>query len=70
MTSQFTCETRGLRSSERNPDFASEERNEHGLPNTHMGAFTPALYDEAQKDGWVVISMKNDWKQIFSFENK
>jgi phosphoglycolate phosphatase-like HAD superfamily hydrolase len=39
-----------------------------GLPNTHMGAFTPALYDEAQKDGWVVISMKNDWKQIFSFE--
>ena len=27
------------------------------------------LYDEAKKDGWFVISMKNDWKRIFSFEN-
>ncbi len=41
-----------------------------GLPNTHMGAFTQALHDEAQKNGWTVISMKNDWKQIFAFENK
>ena len=39
-----------------------------GLPDTKVGTFTQALYDEAQKDGWVVISMKNDWKQIFSFE--
>jgi len=39
-----------------------------GLPDTKGGTFTQALYDEAQKDGWVVISMKNDWKQIFSFE--
>ena len=22
----------------------------------------------AKKDGWVVISMKNDWKRIFAFE--
>ena len=28
----------------------------------------PALYDEAKKDGWTVISMKNDWKRIFAFE--
>jgi phosphoglycolate phosphatase-like HAD superfamily hydrolase len=40
-----------------------------GLPNTKVGAFTQALYDEAKKDGWIVISMKNDWKRIFSFEN-
>jgi phosphoglycolate phosphatase-like HAD superfamily hydrolase len=40
-----------------------------GLPNTKVGAFTQALYEEAKKDGWFVISMKNDWKHIFSFEN-
>ena len=40
----------------------------HGLPDTRVGAFTQALYNEAKKDGWVVISMKNDWKKIFAFE--
>ena len=39
-----------------------------GLPATKVGAFTQALYDEAKKQGWVVISMKNDWKRIFAFE--
>ena len=39
-----------------------------GLPDSKVGTFTQKLYDEAQKDGWVVISMKNDWKRIFSFE--
>jgi phosphoglycolate phosphatase-like HAD superfamily hydrolase len=39
-----------------------------GLPNTRVGTFTQALYDEAKKKGWTVISMKNDWKTIFSFE--
>ena len=29
-----------------------------------------ALYDKAQKDGWTVISMKNDWKQVFAFDKK
>jgi phosphoglycolate phosphatase-like HAD superfamily hydrolase len=38
------------------------------LPDTKLGAFTQALYDEAQKDGWTVISMKNDWKRVFAFE--
>ena len=31
------------------------------------GAFTQALYDEAKKQGWTIISMKNDWKRIFAF---
>jgi phosphoglycolate phosphatase-like HAD superfamily hydrolase len=39
-----------------------------GLPDTKVGTFTPALYDEAKKDGWTIISMKNDWKRIFAFE--
>jgi hypothetical protein len=40
-----------------------------GLPDTRVGTFTQALYDEAKKDGWIVISMKDDWKRIFAFEN-
>jgi hypothetical protein len=39
-----------------------------GLPDTKVGTFTQALYDEAKKDGWIIISMKNDWKRIFAFE--
>jgi hypothetical protein len=39
-----------------------------GLPDTKVGAFTQALYDEAEKSGWIVISMKQDWKRVFSFE--
>ena len=40
-----------------------------GLPATHVGTFTQALYDEAKKKGWTVISMKNDWKKIFAFDS-
>ncbi len=39
-----------------------------GLPDTKVGTFTQALYDEAKKLGWIVISMKDDWKRIFAFE--
>jgi phosphoglycolate phosphatase-like HAD superfamily hydrolase len=39
-----------------------------GLPDTRVGPFTQALHDEAKKKGWVVISMKNDWKKIFAWE--
>jgi phosphoglycolate phosphatase-like HAD superfamily hydrolase len=39
-----------------------------GLPDTKVGTFTPALYQEAKKNGWTVISMKKDWKRIFPFE--
>jgi hypothetical protein len=39
-----------------------------GLPDSKVGTFTPALYDEAKSKGWTVISMKNDWRRIFAFE--
>ena len=39
-----------------------------GLPYTKVGTFTQPLYDEAKKDSWTVISMKNDWKRIFAFD--
>jgi hypothetical protein len=39
-----------------------------GLPDTTVGRFPQSLMDEAVKRGWVVISMKNDWKKIFSWE--
>ncbi len=40
----------------------------NGLPDTKVGTFSQALYDEAKAKGWTVISMKNDWKQIFAWE--
>ena len=39
-----------------------------GLRASKVGTFPQTLYDQAGKQGWVVISMKNDWKQIFSFD--
>jgi len=39
-----------------------------GLRASKVGTFPQSLYDQAGKQGWVVISMKNDWKQIFSFD--
>ena len=36
-----------------------------GLADTKVGAFSEALYDEAKRKGWTVISIKNDWKQLF-----
>jgi hypothetical protein len=39
-----------------------------GLPDTKVGTFTQALYDEAKQKSWTVISMKNDWKRIFTFD--
>ncbi len=37
-----------------------------GLPDVQLGAFTPALYEQAKKDGWTVVSMKDDWKTVFA----
>lgn len=37
-----------------------------GLPDTKVGAFTQELYDEAIKDGWVIVSMKKDWNRVFA----
>ena len=39
-----------------------------GLPDTKVGTFTQALMDEAKSTNWTVISMKNDWKRVFTFE--
>jgi len=36
-----------------------------GLPDVKLGTFTPALDEHATKDGWTVVSMKDDWKQVF-----
>jgi phosphoglycolate phosphatase-like HAD superfamily hydrolase len=36
-----------------------------GLPDSKFGTFTAGLDDEAKKNGWTVISMKNDWQAIF-----
>jgi phosphoglycolate phosphatase-like HAD superfamily hydrolase len=51
-----------------------DERREYaygpatGLPTSKVGSFGQALYDEAGKSGWTVISMKNDWKRVFAFD--
>ena len=41
-----------------------------GLPDSKIGTFTQALYDQAVRDGWHVISMKNDWKHVFPADCK
>jgi len=33
-----------------------------------IGTFSAALMAEAKQNGWTVISMKNDWKRVFAFE--
>jgi phosphoglycolate phosphatase-like HAD superfamily hydrolase len=40
-----------------------------GLPESKVGTFTQALYDEAKNKRWPVISMKKDWKRVFAFES-
>ena len=39
-----------------------------GQPDTKFGHFSQSLMDEAKQKGWVVISMKGDWKRIFAPE--
>jgi phosphoglycolate phosphatase-like HAD superfamily hydrolase len=38
------------------------------LPDTRVGTFPDPLYHEAVKNGWVIVSMANDWKRVFAFE--
>jgi hypothetical protein len=33
-----------------------------------VGTFTQALYDQAKQQGWIVVSMKDDWKKVFAFD--
>jgi phosphoglycolate phosphatase-like HAD superfamily hydrolase len=37
-------------------------------PKSEIGTFSDALMADAKKNGWTVISMKDDWKRIFAFE--
>lgn len=36
--------------------------------HSKVGTFSASLMDEAIKKDWIVVSMKNDWKIIFSWE--
>jgi phosphoglycolate phosphatase-like HAD superfamily hydrolase len=46
-----------------------DEQREYAYgPKSKVGTFPDALMAEAKKRGWVVISMKKDWKRIFAFE--
>lgn len=36
--------------------------------NSKIGTFSKSLFDEAQKNNWQIISMKNDWKVIFPYQ--
>lgn len=47
-------------------EYAYGPANE--LPDSKVGTFTQELYDEAKNKGWIVISMKNDWKRLFPFD--
>ncbi|WP_300336637.1 HAD family hydrolase [Accumulibacter sp.] len=38
-------------------------------PESKIGTFSDALMAEANQRGWTVISMKNDWKKAFAFDN-
>ncbi|MBW8636873.1 haloacid dehalogenase-like hydrolase [Hoeflea sp. WL0058] len=40
-----------------------------GLPDSPVGTFSQEMYDLGQKEGWIIVSMKNDWKRIFAFED-
>ncbi len=40
----------------------------NGLPDSPFGTFSQSTMDEARKSGWNVVSMKDDWKQVFSFQ--
>ena len=42
----------------------------NGLPDSKVGTFSQSLMDEAKQRGWVVISMKNDWKTVFPWSRE
>jgi hypothetical protein len=33
-----------------------------------VGTFSDSLMDVATKNGWTVVSMKNDWRRVFPFD--
>jgi phosphoserine phosphatase len=38
------------------------------LPVTKVGALSQEVLDEGKAKGWLVVSMKNDWRRVFAFE--
>jgi len=42
----------------------AERENAYG-PDSKIGTFSDALMAEAKQQGWIVISMKKDWKAVF-----
>jgi hypothetical protein len=41
-----------------------------GLPDSKVGTFPQSLYDEAKRQGWVVVIMESDWKRVFAFDHE
>lgn len=39
-----------------------------GLPDTAVGTFSQAMYDMGVTQGWIIVSVKSDWKRVFAFE--
>jgi len=37
-------------------------------PDSKIGTFSDSLMAEANKSGWTVVSMKDDWKRVFVFD--
>lgn len=37
--------------------------------NSKVGTFSESLFNEANKKHWDIISMKNDWRTVFSFQS-
>ncbi len=40
-----------------------------GMATPRIGAFTQALHEQASAAGWTVVSMKDDWNQVFATES-
>src|SRR5207247_2192652 len=40
------------------------------LTDAYPTSLNEALMTQAKKNGWTVVSMKDDWKTVFAFENK
>ena len=40
-----------------------------GMTTPRLGAFTSALHEQATESGWTVVSMRDDWKQVFAAES-
>lgn len=39
-----------------------------GMATPRLGAFTQALHEQAERAGWTIVSMKDDWSRVFPFE--